>query len=229
MDLDRNRFEKAKKGRDTIIHHAMKSYKYKVYDPPEIVMQKECHKTTEEQVKNRKEGKDFNKVWDEIVDTQEETMKEVVNIGNGESENKKLPIDGKDWSLSTEGFQIFISGENKDVVNKDAYKDENEQQLPKVLDEEESKNDSRTSEKEGENNEEIEVEEEDSDSDFSFEEHKTNNIQIEGIENLTLETLKARPDKIIHLSLLKVTATNAEITWKIPDCNNSEIIEYTIK
>ncbi|CAI2384310.1 unnamed protein product [Moneuplotes crassus] len=208
MIMDKDRFEKAKQTRDSVIEHAVKNYKYKLYDPPEVAIREECYKNTDEQVAKFKDGKNYEDVWNEITETKCAEMKQEFSLDV--EKDKALPKDGKDWSLSTEDFKIYISSENKEAVNRDALGDIQAQSN-------------------SENHQDEEMEPEESSEDGQSEETGTNNIKQIGIENLTLETFKARPDQIVDIYATKVTEQSAEISWEVPDCNNSEITEYLVK
>lgn len=113
-----------------MVHNALKNYRFKVYDPPEITIQKNTYKIVDAQIENRKKNLDFSKSWEQFIVANDEEMKEYVKLKNQKDEDdesasiKEAPKDGKDWSLSTDEFDIYVAGENKDVVNRDAWKEE---------------------------------------------------------------------------------------------------------
>ena len=241
MDLNRNKFEKAKRGRDTIITNAIKSYRFKTYDPPEVTVQKETYRIVEEQIENKKKGLDFTQSWNLVLSASDAQMKQVVDERKSDEEVlKKTAKDGKDWSLSTDEFQIYIAGENKEVVNKGAF-DESDAKVynsefinplnpgPNL-----SNDEGMYPELEGpreEVNESMEEEEDEymSEEDNYLLEPKTNNIDPEMLDKMTLEDFEGRPDKITKVEIVAVTAHTVELKWEVPECNNAPITEYTIK
>jgi alpha-tubulin suppressor-like RCC1 family protein len=233
IEKHREKFEKAKKGRDMIIVNAIKQYKYKTFSPPQVTIRDEVYQIVDEQKENFKKGLDFTKSWQLIEIKSEDDMKKEVNVGD-KADPASLPKDGKDWSLSTDEFKIYISGENKEVVNKNAFKEDTFQMdngeevkmyetefinplIPSWNQDDEDFNDS--------SNGEIDMEAEDS----SPSDEKLNNICTENLNSLTLESFEGRPDKISEVRIVKVEQNSVELEWEVPEWNNAEITEYIVK
>jgi len=243
IELDKDRFEAAKKGRgrgslliiislDILIANAIKFYRYKTYDAPEVEIQRQIFKVADEQVKNRENGLDFQKSWDKMINDKNLKMKEIVKIGPSNPDEEIIEDGEKDWSLSADGFKIYVASENKESVNKDAYKEDDisEEIYPgQAYNEAEGQGEGEHPQYEAEAEMDNEEEESEGLDENLFEEPKTNNIDIKGMENLTLESFQARPDGIKKVSLIQVTDWAAKISWEVPDWNNSEITEYLIK
>ena len=73
--LNPQKFEAAKQERDKIIENAKYSYRFKIYEPPEIVIQKETYEWVDKQIANRKKGLDFAKSWQHVIVSDDEEMK----------------------------------------------------------------------------------------------------------------------------------------------------------
>lgn len=219
------------KEREIILHNALKQYKFKTYKPPQIVVQEETYEIVDKQKLNRANGLDFTKSWEQAVSENDKEMQEYFNIKNQEKEEiSSTPKDGKDWSLSTGEFKIYISGENKEVVNKNAYTESNDDQIEsELINPLNPRGTSWDNEYEPEEAEMDNEEEESSEEGIQhIEELKTNNLDEVDLEKMTLDDFQGRPDQITKIHIVNVTNFTFEFNWEVPECNNSEITEYTI-
>jgi len=247
MQLHEERFKKARKGRDVVIHNALKQYKYKTFLPPQVTIQEQTYTVVEEEKVKHAQGIGFEASWEALIAANKEDMKENVSNNSPEKKPAAVPNDGKDYSLSTDEYQIYIAGENKNVVNKDAMDDDEEGEDGDLKVYSSEFINPRTSLNWGNEpdtevmtpTEDAHIAEDhiqgDSDPDEEMEdeedeeEAKTNNIDVANLDKLTLEDLKARPDKITTVTVVSVTHQSAEFSWEVPECNNSPITEYNVK
>ena len=246
MDLNRKKFEKARNERDKIIENAIHSYRYKTYEPPEVVIQRVTFEWVDKQVQNKKNGLDFAKSWQQVIVADDEEMKKYVDFKN--SSNNETVVntnDGKDWSLSTDEFKLFISGENKEVVNKSAFdedpkfkfygnefisKDTKQMWNRNKVDDNDENYSPNELNRQNDNSLSIdELKDMIMDDEFEYEElQRTNNLDQLDINKMKLEDFKGRPDQITDIELKNIASTCATLSWKIPDSNNSSIAEYTV-
>ena len=200
------------------------------------MVQREAYEWTEKQIINKNNGLDFEKSWqiimEENTENNESTQDKRWEISELNNDTTLL----KDWSLSTKDFKLFISGENKESVNRSAF-DEIE---PIFVNEPLNIK----------NNDKIEVcEDKNSLSDHSLDqydylsisdeyeensdknilEERTNNLDQVDPNNMRLEEFEGRPDKVINIKLSNVSSNSISIWWEIPECNNAPITEYIIK
>lgn len=245
MELAKEKFEKAKNQRDILIYHALNMYRFKTFDPPEVTIQNQVYEVVTEQLENVKNGLDYNESWKKVIVQNDEEMKKYIDSHENEVKKpvKELPKDGRDWTLSDGDFQIYVSGENKEVVNKEAFKNMQSEsefnlngtefinpqgaKLPKWEDY-------------GFDTDNIGANQEDEDLDDYYDdiemgeeantaETKIDYSKLEDLSQLKLADFHGRPDKIESITVTNITHDSCELEWVIPDSNNSPITQYTIK
>jgi hypothetical protein len=232
LDAAKEKFAKAHKEREIILHNALAQYKFKTYKPPQIVIQEETYDIVDKQKTNRKNGLDFTKSWEQAVSENDKEMQEYFKLQNQVKEDTTTtPEDGKDWSLSTDGFKIYVASENKAVVNRDAFKDGDDDEIESEMinpmnprganwDSEYQPAEPEMEDEEGEQSSDEGVQ--------HLDEPKTNNLDQVDFEKMTLDDFQGRPDQITKIHIVNVTNSTVEFKWDVPESNNSDIVEYTI-
>ena len=249
MDLCKERFEKAKQQRDIIIFNSIKMHRYKTYDAPEVTIQKNVYKLAEQEEVNYKAGLDYEQSWQKYVTANNAELDKQVELEKSKrmEPTKQMPKDGKDWSLSTDEYDIYVSGENKEVVNKDESSDLkmygsefinpqapgsstwadlgydidslNQKNIAENDDDMEDEGDC-DSPMEGDDDDESDKEETPEKPDYS---------KLENLADMKLEDFEGRPDKISKVTISDISSNSVTLKWDIPDCNNNEISQYIIK
>ena len=112
MDMNKDKFVKAKRNRDVIVANDVKTHSKTDNNSLEARTEREVYEWTDSQIANRTKGLSFAQSWQIVLDEHKERTDE-------EEKRPHFDVnDGKDWSLSTSDFKLYIAGENKEVVNR---------------------------------------------------------------------------------------------------------------
>ena len=237
MKVSREKFIKAKYQRGIILANSVKNYRFRSYNSPEMQLQEDVHKLAAEQIENHKNGLDYQKSWKEHVTKGDKEAEEYLNKlskEKQEKENPPPPDDGRDYSVSYEGFQCYIKSENKTVLNSSYAKEEPSEKDKDVTMQSQERDPNPENEdidfddiKNVEDKVKKDINQMIMENFIEVDQQKevgaySDNQEVEkyvkdGNYSEALKEFKGVPNKITEIRITEISANTVSLEWEIPD------------